>query len=463
MISRRQFASLLGAPLLAQTRKPNVVFIVSDDHHWQCLGAAGNPHIQTPNLDKLATSGVHFTQGIISTSQCAPSRGILLSGLESYQTGLDCNDHIQFRTFSGATIVEQLRRNGYATNLVGKWHITNSPKECGFTNAPRWMQPAAMPYENPPLRHGLDAKEDTETAGLTTHIFTDGAVEVIRAAKGPYLLWLTYNAPHTPWKAGEKYLAMYRGRNAELAPPAHPKVKPGAAAMGAGKKKGGGPGGARADGMFDWETYYAVITETDAAIGRVLDAVRQAGQWDNTLIVFIGDNGYLAGSKGLQGKVRAWEESIRIPFVAGGGVVKRARKSDAPVASVDIPATILDYAGVRPGHKLAGTSFRPVLEGGRFGRDVGFSSWNDGRPEALLVPMPVEPYRVVRTAAHKYILWESKKEALFDLQTDRFEENNLAESAAHAGLLGKMRERLRARMKETADAAVAWLPGQGRV
>jgi arylsulfatase A-like enzyme len=89
----------VAAPLLAQRRMPNIVLIISDDHHWQCFGAAGNPHIQTPNLDKLAQRGVLFSNGIVSTSQCAPSRGILLSGQESYQTGLDSNGHTAFRTF----------------------------------------------------------------------------------------------------------------------------------------------------------------------------------------------------------------------------------------------------------------------------------------------------------------------------------------------------------------------------
>jgi len=132
MLTRRQF---LAAPLaMQQRRQPNLVLIVSDDHQWQCLGAAGNPHIQTPNLDKLAARGVYFPQGVISTSQCAPSRGVLLSGLETYQTGLDSNGYTSFRTFKGATVVEQLRRAGYATNLVGKWHIDNLPHQCGFTN-----------------------------------------------------------------------------------------------------------------------------------------------------------------------------------------------------------------------------------------------------------------------------------------------------------------------------------------
>ncbi|MBL8217520.1 MAG: sulfatase-like hydrolase/transferase [Bryobacterales bacterium] len=462
MLTRRQFASLFPAPLLAQQRRrPNLVVILSDDHHWQALGAAGNPNIRTPNLDKLAARGVRFSNAIISSSQCAPSRGILLSGQESYQTGLDSNANEAYRTFSGATVVEQLRRAGYQTNLVGKWHIQNTPKQCGFTNGPVWLSVAATPYPDPELRHGLDATTNTKTPGLTTDIFTREAVQVIEKAQQPYLLWLAYNAPHTPWTASEAFRKLYEGRNAQLAPPQHPKPTPrapGAAAPAPKmKKKGGGPGGNRPDGMFDWETYYAVISEMDAGIGRVIDAVDRSGQWENTLILFLGDNGYLCGSKGLQGKVFAWEESIRVPFLAAGAGVKSGVVSDALVASVDVPATLLDAAGVKPGHKLAGTSIRLVLSGGRFSRDAAFSNWNDSRPEALYAGYGVEAYRVARTTEWKYILWESKKQALYQLKADPFEEKDLAEDPAHAADLKRMQARLRARMKETADPASAWL------
>ena len=449
MISRRQVLASLSAPFAAQNRKPNVVLIITDDHHWQCLGAAGNPHIRTPNFDRLAGRGVMFTNGVVSTPQCAPSRGILLSGQEGYETGLDSNGHTDFRTFQGATVVEQLKRGGYETNLAGKWHIRPSPAECGFSKAPVWLRQGSSPYLSPKLRHGLEAMADLETAGHITEIFSDAAVKVVQQARQPYLLWLAYNAPHTPWSASERYRQLYQGRNPELAPPAHPK--PLAPARGGERKKG--PAGR----PFDWETYYAVISELDAGIGRVTAAVEESGQWDNTLILVIGDNGYLCGSKGLQGKVHPWEESIRVPYIAAGGMVKRAGRSDAPVASIDVPATISDCAGVRPGHRLSGASLMPVLSGGKFARGAAFAAWNDGRPEALAVKRAVEPYRVVRTRSHKYILWESKNQALFDLKADPFEESNLASNAAHSALLKEMRERLRVRMRETSDPAVRLL------
>lgn len=433
--TRRQWLASAAAPLAAApARRPNILFLFSDDHHFQCLGAAGNPHIQTPHLDRLATGGVHFTNGIITTPQCVPSRGVMLTGLETFQSGMESNGRTTFREGVGPTVVEQMRRSGYETILVGKWHIQPPPETCGFSSAPLWLPGGSSPYRDPVLRRGFGGSQE-KVAGHITDLFTDAAIDCLRTAQQPFLLWLAYNAPHTPWYADAKYRKPYEGRNEHIAPPAHPK------------------GGAK----FDWETYYAVITHLDEAIGRLIAALRQAGLWENTLIVFLGDNGYLCGTRGLQGKVRAWEESIRVPYLAGGGVVRARGKLDAPVASIDLPATFLDYAGAQPAYKLAGRSLRAELETGRSKREATFATWNDGRPEALAVRQAVEPYRVVRTRTHKYILWESKKQALFDLRADPGEEKNLAEDPGQAKLLRNMREHLAARMRETSDPAQAWL------
>src|SRR5262245_45267630 len=125
MITRREWLGGAASATLAMSaeRKSNVVFLFSDDHHFQCLGASGNPHIRTPNLDRLAQNGVYFANGIISTSQCCPSRGVMLSGRETYQTGLRSNGATDFKPDVGPTAVAQLRNAGYDTIHIGKWHI----------------------------------------------------------------------------------------------------------------------------------------------------------------------------------------------------------------------------------------------------------------------------------------------------------------------------------------------------
>jgi len=435
-MNRRQWiqsAAGLAAPSPAQSQRPNFIFLFSDDHHYQCLGANGNPKIHTPNLDALARRGVNFVNGQITTSQCAPSRGICLSGLETYQNGLLSNGQTGFRQDLGPTVIEQLRRAGYDTTLIGKWHIQPEPGECGFSQAPLWLRGGASPYLNPALRRGFDSRNAT-VEGHITHLFTDAAIQSIQSATRPYLLWLAYNAPHSPLYASRKFREMYEGKN-DLAPPAHPK-------------------NAR---EFDWVSYYSALSELDDSIGRLIAAVEKSGQWSNTVIFFVGDNGFMCGAKNWNGKVVPWEDSVRVPFLAAGGPVKAGVRVQDPVASIDVPATWLDLAGVKPAYTLAGDSLRPYFERGTGTRQAAFSTWADGRLGALSSKQQVEPYRLVRTRTHKLILWESRKQALFDLSKDPHEENNLAAVSAHKKRLDQLRNLLRARMQRTDDPAIAWL------
>jgi arylsulfatase A-like enzyme len=440
MRTRREFLAGAAAPLLAaeQTR-PNIVFIVSDDHHYQCLGAAGNPHIRTPHLDRLASRGTFFTNGQISTAQCCPSRGVLLSGLETFQNGLLSNGQTQFAADHPPTVVEQLRAGGYDTVLVGKWHIRNQPRECGFARAPLWLRGGGSRYQDPELSRGLDARPEP-VPGHITDLFTEAAVDVLRNAKQPLFLWLTYNAPHTPWFAAPRYREPYEGRSPEqLAPPAHPaSAKP-----------------------FDWATYYSVITHLDEGVGRVVNEIETRRLWENTWIFFLGDNGFMCGTKGWNGKVVPWEESVRVPFLAAGDKIRRGVRSEAAVTSIDLPATWADLAGVKPSYKLAGRPLTKLLRSGSGGPEAGFSVWADGRPEALTPARAVEPYRLVRTAGHKLIVWESGRQALYDVRRDPGEEHDLTNEPRSAATLARLRALLRERMKETNDPAAAWLTAAG--
>jgi arylsulfatase A-like enzyme len=309
-----------------------------------------------------------------------------------------------------------------------------TPPACGFSSAPLWFRGGSSQYRNPSLRRGIEGVAQP-VDGHITDLLTDAAIDYARGAKQPFLLWLAYNAPHSPLFAAEKYRAPYEGKSAsELQPPYHP------------------PGGR----PFDWTTYYSVITHLDEAIGRLAGALEKSGVWNNTVLFFVGDNGFMCGTRNWNGKVLPWEESVRVPFLASGGLVKGGARSADPVASIDVTATWLDLAGVRPAAPVAGRSLRSYLETGKGAIDEGFSVWADGRVEALAVRQAVEPYRLVRTRTHKYILWESKKEALFDLR-DNAEANNLAETPAHRKTRAELRERLSARMKKTGDPAAAWL------
>jgi arylsulfatase A-like enzyme len=426
--SRRQFLTAPAAPLLLGASKPpNILFIFTDDHHYQCFGAAGNPHIRTPNMDRLAARGVHFTNAVVSTSQCAPSRGVILSGRESYQTGLRSNGATSYSGDAGPAVVEQLRRGGYETSVIGKWHVRHRPWECGFASAPLWLDGGSSRYLNPVLRR--DTAPPVQEQGHITTLLTDEAVRFVQSERRqPYFLWLAYNAPHSPWHADDKTLSQYP---TPQPPPRH--------------VPGGKP--------FDWRTYYAVITELDTAIGRVLEAV----DWSNTVVFFMGDNGFLCGAKGLGGKVHPWDESVRVPCAVAGAGVRAGIRIDQPVASIDFPRTWLDLAGITSSKPLSGRSLRRVLTTGAGAPDEAFVAWDDGRIEALSVRQAVEPYRQVRTTRHKLIVWESKRQAAFDHVTDPAEEQNFIADTKYASVVDELRRRLKRRMTETNDRALAWL------
>lgn len=438
MLPRREFLASTVAVLGAGTATGdnlNFLFILSDDHHFQCLGAAGNPNIRTPNLDRLSSDGVLFTNAIISTSQCAPSRGVLLSGQECFRNGVRSNGALSFRSDLGPTAIEQLRAAGYDTGLIGKWHIETPPDRCGFSQAPLWLPEGGSRYIDPKLRKGLAGSSET-ARGHITDLFTNAANQYLERAHTPFFLWLAYNAPHTPWEAPPEYRAPYEGKDwREIAPPIHPANA----------------------ARFDWPSYYSVITHLDAAVGRLIATLRRTGLWDNTVVVFLGDNGYMCKSKGVDGKVVPWEESVRVPCIAAGGPVKTLGKRDDCIASVDLPTTWLDMAGVKPRGRLMGRSVSKLLASGTGSFNEAFTVWDDGRPEALLPPRAVEPFRLIRTRRHKLIVWKSGRQSLYDIVADPQEEHDLIGNNAQVAVLSKLRSRLAARMQQTNDPARAWL------
>lgn len=425
---------LAGAALaqpLAAAPRPNILFVLSDDHNWESLGVAGNPHIRTPRLDALARRGVYFRNATISTPQCAPSRGILMSGRESYQTGVRSNGTLRFPQGPGTTVVSQLRDAGYDTALIGKWHLQDSPSACGFASQPLWGVVQGTRY-NLPLSKGSGAPEPRP--GHVTENLTSAAIEYVQAAKQPFFLWLSYTAPHAPYELPNAYKEMYAARDQRsLATAHHPKDA----------------------GDFDWRTYYGAISHLDANVGRLLDALDGSPHARNTVIFFLGDNGYTCGSRGWTGKVYPWEESVRVPLIAAGPGVKRGVVTDCLAASVDLPATWMALAGLQPKQPVAGRDLSAVLARGRGGPEEAFASWDDPRPAALAVNIAVEPYREVRIARYKLIVWQSKKQGLFDYEADPGETADL--STRLPEIARRLRERLRARMQATADPAIAWL------
>jgi N-acetylglucosamine-6-sulfatase len=429
--------------------RPNLVVVLSDDHRWDALGAAGNPAIITPVMDGMARDGVYFRQATVSVSQCHPVRASLLTGLPAFQHGVLSTKLVK----PGAaetlcrrpTVASLLRDAGYRTVVVGKWHLPAPPWQCGFDDVRTWLPEGGTDYQDPLLVHGISHMPET-VAGFTQEIFTDDAIGFLRgkeAQDGPFLLWLGYTAPHLPYEPNPERIAnLYAGRgDDELLPPNFPRDVQ----------------------ANDWRHYDEAVSHLDEQIGRVLSALRETGLAERTVVVLLGDNGYMMGERGIggpdsgaNGKQVPYESSLRVPFLMVGPGLPRGLASDLPVSSLDLSPTLLSLAGVKAPDSWPGRNLTAAFAGKTEIREA-FSEWSDDESPSF----GKLAFRAVRTPTHKLILWKDpalgiRGEELYDLAADPAETRNLAADPAVREVLDDLRARLLAWMRKNGDPALSW-------
>jgi len=435
-----------GAPSPAP--RPNLVVVLSDDHRWDALGAAGNPAIITPVMDRLVREGVYFRQATVSVSQCHPVRTSLITGLPAFRHGVYS---IQLQAPGVAeslcrrpTVASLLRGAGYRTVLAGKWHVPAPPWACGFDEVETWLPDGGTKYRDPELIRGVSDKYEA-VPGFTQEIFADEALRFLRgpaARTGPFLLWVGFTAPHFPYQPNpERIQALYAGRrDKELRPPGFPReVK-----------------------ANDWRHYDEAVSHFDEQLGRILEALHETGLDLRTVVVLLGDNGYMMGERGVggpgsgsDGKQVPYESSLRVPFVVRGPGLPKGLVSDLPVSSLDLPPTLLALAGLPAPSDWPGRDLVAALAG-RVAVGEAFAEWSDEGSEKF----GQLAFRAVRTPTHKLIVWKdpARGDELYDLRADPAEAHNLAADPAARGVLSDLRSRLSAWMRRNGDPALAWLP-----
>lgn len=437
---------MLATPVAA-AEKPNILFITSDDHRWDVLGAAGDTAVATPALDRLAAEGVWLRQATVHVSQCLPSRATLLTGLAVHQHGAlshefqrpeakrpDAFAHLP-------TLPSLLQGAGYTTVLVGKWHLDADPWQSGFSEVRTWLPAGAATYKDPVLAQGRSRAKVT-VPGFTQEIFADDAISFLsapEAKKGPFLLWLGFTAPHAPFEPNPPHIeGLYQDKaGAALHPP-----------------------GFHASVEADWRHYNEAVSALDEQVGRVLRALEAAGLAGHTVVVFLGDNGFMMGQRGIgsegaKGKVVPYEASLRVPLlVRAPGLAPSI--SDIAASSLDLPPTFLALAGLTPPASWPGRNLLPALRGepGAAAIDDAFSAWADeqGSQFGKLA------YRLVRTPRAKLIVWADPNlhDELYDLVKDPNEEMNLSADPSAQPLKRDMSARLRGWLEKTADPARGW-------
>lgn len=457
-------ADALTLERVAGAKARNVVFILVDDHRYDAMGFMGHPFLKTPHLDSIASSGVHVKNALVTTALCSPSRASILTGLYTHKHGVIDNN----RAIPPGTqfFPEYLQRAGYQTAFIGKWHMggeSDAPRP-GFN---RWVSFKGQGnYEPTPAGLNVDGQKVPHKGYLTDEL-TDYAIDWMKQQKGkPFFLYLSHKAVHANFTPAPRHAGLYK--DAKWTPPASMANTP--------ENNEGKPRWVRDQrnswhgvdfpyhSALDLEKFYKDYCETllavDDSVGRVLTQLKELGVYEDTLVIYMGDNGFMFGEHGLIDKRVSYEESMRVPMVVqcpnlirGGGVLSQV------VANIDVAPTVLEAAGLVPPAHMDGRSFLPLAQG----KNVPWRDyflyvyyWEKNFPQT-----PTQ--FALRSDRYKYItyygLWDTDE--LYDLQADPREAKNLIQSPAHRALAREMEKKLYEMMAEKGGMSLPLNPPAG--
>ena len=417
-------------------KRPNILFLSTDQQHYGALSATGNPYVHTPNMDWLMGAGVSFPLSYSANPVCGPARASYFTGMMASENGVTSNCH-------GGALSGALRRD---RPTLGESVAGGSDYECVF--AGKWHAGDC------PFTYDIDGF-DVILSGINRNgISADPSIAVateafIRNHDGsrPYLLVSCLQQPHDiceTFRANSRPLESlpYAGIEPDELPPlpANFDYEHKASKAYVPRESPITEGWTELNWRFYLWSYYRHMEQTDATIGRILDALRDTGQLENTLIVFTSDHGEALGSRMAVAKGTLFDESARVPFFVclPGRIPAGVRDDETLVSGVDIMPTILDYAGVPIPEGCCGTSLRPTLDGLASG---------PSRPPAreyIVAEAPNNVGRMVRSRRHKYITYTDGTQLLFDMEADPLEMRDLAEDPEHRTVL----EQHRAWLKE---------------
>lgn len=439
MISRRDFLAGAAAGALVgacgqhpELPRPNILVLMPDQWRGTDLGIAGHPDVHTPNMDRLASDGVLLTNTSANCPVCCPARGTLLTGRYAHEHGVDVNDAPL--PDSEITIAEVAKEHGYRTGFVGKWHVEGGKRLPGFVRPERrqgfdfWAANiCSHDYWN--MHYFRDSPEPIVMDGYSARFFTDEAIEFIKADhETPFLAYVEWGPPHNPYVAPPEYMNMY---------------DPDALTM----RENWDGGVERVPNRFmggrnDIAGYYAAITFIDDEVGRIVETLKETGQFENTLIFITSDHGDMLGSQGTYLKRKPWHESINVPgIVHYPAAVREGVESDMPFSHVDIVPTLLGLARLPIPQGVSGKD----LSGHLLIEEQGGVFEGAAHPESVYLQSytPTEqsefpPWRGVRTERYTYARHEDGPWLMYDNETDPFQKENLVAKPEHAELEAKL-------------------------
>lgn len=370
---------LAASPAPAQDPKPNILFIMSDDHAAATVSAYGPGFLgrfaHTPNIDRIGKEGVRFTNALVTNSICTPSRAAILTGKYSHHNGVyTLSDALDPKTIH---LAHRLGEGGYQTALVGKWHLHSDPQGFGYWN----ILPGQGRYRDPILREMGKPKEFKE--GYSEDVVADQSLAWLqrRDKSKPFALFAHFKAPHRPWDPAPRFENLYKDQT--IPEPeslgedfAHLSEAARRARMRIGEhmmKRDLGvdfPPGLKGGELRKWayqlymKRYLACVAAVDENVGRLLDYLDKEGLAKDTIVVYTSDQGFFLGEHGWFDKRFMYEPCLTTPLlirypklVAPGQVI------DAMALNVDHAPTLLDLAGITPPGDFDGHSYRPLLQG----------------------------------------------------------------------------------------------------
>ena len=439
------------------TKRPNIVFIMSDDHAAHAISAYGSRINQTPHLDRIASGGMRFDSAFCTNSICAPSRAAILTGTYNHVNGVTTLDtHLDNSLW---TFPKALQEAGWQTAMFGKWHLGH-----GAAHDPRgfdtWkVLPGQGHYHDPVFVQGEDDGTTSidERGGYVTDLITDDCLDWIdrRDADRPFALFCHHKAPHRTWEPDAAHFTMYDDVEIPFPDTFRDTLEGRAEVVQAVRMrmldldpitdlKAPVPPGLTLDEEIDWryqryiKDYLRVVASIDDNVGRMLDHLDEHGLADDTIVVYTSDQGFFLGDHGWFDKRLMYEESLAMPLlVRYPDAVAPGQVCDDIVVNVDIGPTLLDLCGVEPADHVQGRSFAPLLRAETpedWPESMYYRYWmhNDG---AHAVPA----HYGVRTRTHKLICYYNDplgqpgargpaapiEWELFDLVADPMEVDNL--------------------------------------
>ncbi|MFW5690443.1 MAG: sulfatase [Planctomycetota bacterium] len=462
---------------MSSPRRPNILFIMSDDHASHAMSCYGSVINKTPHLDRIAAGGMRFDNCFCTNSICSPSRASILTGTYNHVNGVTTL-HTHWDN-TQTSVAGLLRDAGYQTAIVGKWHLGQGPEHWP-TGFDYWnILPGQGKYHDPDM---VEMGEDRRYEGYVSDIITDRSLEWLenRDPDKPFMLMLHHKAPHRHWQPAERYMNLFAdedvpipdtfwddhsghataAKDADMRVADMPKID----------YKIDPPEGLEGEELAKWKyqryikDYLRCVASIDDSTGRVLDWLDANGLTEDTIICYTSDQGFFLGDHGWFDKRFMYEESLRMPFIIRyPREIAPGSACDEFALNVDMPVTMLDYAGVEISAFMQGRSFRPLLQGTTppdWQKTMYYRYWMHGEGSHNTTA-----HYGVRTHRYKLIYYygdglglagtnppkRAPEWELFDLQNDPCEMTSVYDDPAYAEVIAELKVELARLQKDLGD------------